>query len=202
MRNLIFDMGGVLIRFDPEYFLTREGVHDPDDRELLMKAVFHSPEWAMMDMGTLDEAGMEPIALKKLPPRLHAVAHRLIFDWNKPLEPIAGMADFIRECKGKGYGIYLLSNASTAQPAYWREIPGSEYFDGAVVSALEKCVKPQPEIFRILLDRYDLRAGDCVFIDDIQRNVDGAQAVGIEGIHFTGDMDELKAAIWAVTHVK
>lgn len=196
MRNLIFDMGGVLIRYDPEYFLTREGVLDPSDRRLLMETVFRSPEWAMMDMGLLDEAGMEPIAREKLPERLHTVAHRLIFEWNDPLEPIPGMADFIRECKANGYGIYLLSNASTMQPTYWRQIPGSEYFDGVVISALEKCVKPQPEIFRVLLDRFKLEAADCVFIDDVQRNVDGAEAVGIKGVRFTGDIASLKETIW------
>lgn len=195
MKNLIFDMGGVLIRYDPEYFLMREGVLDSSDRDILMKAVFHSPEWAMMDMGLLDEAGMEPIALAKLPSRLHAVAHRLIFEWNNPLEPIPGMADFIRECKADGYGIYLLSNASTMQPTYWQQIPGSEYFDGVVISALEKCVKPQQEIFRVLLNRFQLEATDCVFIDDVQRNVDGAEAVGIKGVRFTGDVQELRSKI-------
>jgi len=198
MKNLIFDMGGVLIRYDPEYFLTREGVLDPSDRERLMKTVFHSPEWAMMDMGSLDEAGMEPIAFAKLPSRFHDAAHSLIFDWNKPLEPVSGMADFIRDCKEKGYGIYLLSNASTMQPTYWHDIPGSEYFDGAVISAFEKCVKPQPEIFRILLDRFNLRAEDCIFIDDMQPNVVGAEAVGIKGVRFTGDTVELKETIWTL----
>ena len=195
MKNIVFDMGGVLIRYDPEYFLTREGIHDSSDRELLMRAVFRSPEWAMMDKGALDEAGMEPIALAKLPSRLHAVAHRLIFEWNDPLEPIPGMADFIRECKDEGYGIYLLSNASTMQPTYWRQIPGSEFFDGAVISALEKCVKPEPEIFHVLLDRFKLATEDCIFIDDMQRNVDGAEVVGIKGIRFTGDIRELRGKI-------
>ena len=198
MKNLIFDMGGVLIRYDPEYFLTRADITDPADRSLLMSAVFHSPEWAMMDRGTLDEAGLEPIALSKLPARLHDVAHRLIWDWYKPLEPIPGMVELIRHYKAQGYGIYLLSNASVLQPSYWPDIPGSEYFDGMVVSALERCVKPEPEIFHILLQRYGLDVADCVFIDDMQRNVDGAEAVGMRGTRFTGDVEALGKQLDAI----
>ena len=196
MTNLIFDMGGVLIRFDPKRILTREDILNQSDRELLLTTVFRSREWAMMDAGVLDEAGMEAIACTKLPARLHSVAHKLIFEWNKPLEPITGMADFIGECKRKGYGIYLLSNASSMQPAYWPEIPGNEYFDGVVVSAFEKCVKPQPEIFHILMDRFKLDANECIFIDDIPENVAGAEAVGIKGVQFNGNIGELRKTIW------
>ena len=192
MKNLIFDMGGVLITYDPEYFLTRSGIVDADDRAMLLGAVFRSPEWGMLDNGTLDEAGLEPIALSRLPERLHAVARSLIWEWFRPLEPIPGMAELIAAYKARGCGIYLLSNASYMQPEYWPDIPGSGLFDGAVVSALEKRVKPEPEIFHILLDRYGLRAEDCVFIDDMQKNVDAAEAVGIKGIRFDGSAEHLR----------
>ena len=198
MKNLIFDMGGVLITYDPEYFLTRAGIDDPGDRDMLMAAVFRSEEWGMLDKGTLDEAGLEPIALSKLPERLHAVARELIYNWCTPLEPIPGMAELIAAYKARGLGIYLLSNASTAQPKYWPDIPGSGLFDGMVVSALEKRVKPEPEIFQILLDRYGLKAEDCVFIDDMQKNVDAAEAVGIKGIRFDGNVDHLRNQLDAI----
>ena len=192
MKNLIFDMGGVLITYDPEYFLTRACIVDSEDRALLMAAVFRSPEWGMLDKGTLDEAGLEPIALSKLPERLHDVARELIYNWYRPLEPIPGMAELIADFKARGLGIYLLSNTSTVQPVYWPDIPGSGLFDGMVVSALEKRVKPEPEIFRLLLDRYGLKAEDCVFIDDMQKNVDAARAVGMKGIRFDGDAEHLR----------
>lgn len=198
MKNLIFDMGGVLITYDPEYFLTRAGIVDNDDRAMLMAAVFRSPEWGMLDRGTLDEAGLEPIALSKLPERLHAVARDLIWRWCSPLEPIPGMAELIAAYKARGCGIYLLSNASYMQPEYWPDIPGSALFDGAVVSALEKRVKPEPEIFHLLLDRYGLKAEDCVFIDDMQKNVDAAEAVGIKSIRFDGNADHLRNQLDAI----
>ncbi|MGX8706075.1 MAG: HAD family hydrolase [bacterium] len=195
MRNIIFDMGGVLLRFDPEHFLAREALSDAD-RALLMAAVFRAPEWPMLDSGALDEADMEPIALSKLPERLHAVAHRLIFDWEEPIEPIPGMAELVAECKNRGYSVYLLSNASRRQPEYWPKIPGSEHFDGGVVSAFERQVKPNPEIYHTLLNRFHLSPADCLFIDDMQRNVDAAIAVGMCAVRFTGDVQAIRKAIF------
>ncbi len=196
MQNIIFDMGNVLIRYAPEHFVEREGVADPADRALLLENIFHSPDWPRLDWGELDEADLAARALPKLPPRLHAAALRLIFAWEQPLEPIPGMADFVRSCKARGCGVYLLSNASHRQPTYWPRIPGSECFDGAVVSAFEGCVKPLPEFYIALLTRYNLQAEDCVFIDDLPRNVAGAEAVGMRGVLFDGDVDALRRAVF------
>ena len=194
LRNIIFDMGGVLIRWDPEYFIDRAGIADPADKALLMRAIYASPNWPKQDAGEIDEAEVERRAKAMLPERLHAVAHDLIFHWETPWDPIPGMADFARDCKAAGLGVYLLSNASVRQPEYWPGIPGSAYFDGAVISALEKCVKPGPEIFRVLLDRYRLKAEECLFVDDVQANVQGAEKVGLQVFWFRGDVEELRKA--------
>ena len=197
MRNVIFDMGNVLINYDPEHFVRRE-TSDPEDQALLLRHIFHSPQWPMLDGGEMDEPELEALVLTALPKRLHAAAHRLIFAWNEPMEPIPGMAELACECKARGMGVYLLSNASRRQTEYWPMIPGSAVFDGAVVSALERRVKPDPEIYRILLDRYRLRPEDCLFIDDIQKNVDGALAVGIPAVRFTGDVEALRSHIFGM----
>ena len=191
INNIVFDMGGVLINFDPEHFVDRENLSEAD-RALVMAAVFRSPEWPMLDRGTMNEADMLPIALKKLPERLHAVARRLILNWEEPVEPIPGMAELIAECKAKGRRVYLLSNASRRQREYWPLIPGHEHFDGWVVSAFEGVVKPDPVIYRTLLERFGLDPADCLFIDDMQKNVDGARAVGMNAVRFTGDVAALR----------
>ena len=67
--------------------------------------------------------------------------------------------------------------------------------DGAVISALEKCVKPGAEIFQVLLDRYQLKAGECLFVDDVKANVEGAEKVGIRGYWFDGDAEKLRNAV-------
>ncbi len=195
MNNIVFDMGGVLINFKPDHFLDRENLSEAD-RALVMAAVFRSPEWPLLDMGAMDEADMLPIALSKLPERLHAVARRLILNWEEPVEPIPGMAALIADCKAAGKKVWLLSNASRRQPEYWPLIPGHELFDGGVVSAFERVVKPDPVIYNILLERFGPDPADCLFIDDMQKNVDGACAVGMNAVLFTGDVEALRRAIF------
>lgn len=185
-------MGRVLVEFYPEDFLTKEGITDKEERELLLREIFHHEDWTNMDAGIMTEQEMYDEAVKRIPEHLHQTAHNLIFDWNDPIIPVKGMEDFVRECKEKGYGIYLLSNASVAQPVYWLRIPGHQYFDGTVVSALEKVMKPDVRIYQILLDRYGLKAEECLFIDDVQRNIAGAEKAGIRGYLFDGNVDKLR----------
>ena len=194
-KSVVFDMGNVLIYFTPEHFIDREGITDEGDRELLMKSIYGAPEWPLMDSGDVREEELEEKVKKILPERLHAAAHRLIWEWEIPMEPVEGMAGFVKECKERGFGVYLLSNASFRQPEYWPQIPGSEYFDGTVISAYEHLVKPSPEIFRILLDRFHLNAADCYFIDDLPGNVAGAESVGMTGILFEGDVEKLRKIV-------
>ena len=195
MRNIVFDMGNVLINYDPVWFVERLGPLPEGDRALLLREIFHSPDWPRLDAGEIREADLEAAALARLPERLHAAARRLIYRWEEPSEPVPGMAEFIRACKGRGFGIYLLSNASLRQKDYWPGIPGSECFDGRVVSAEERCVKPDPRIYRILLERYGLRAEECLFVDDVPANVEGARARGMEAFLFTGDVGALRRAV-------
>lgn len=197
IRNVVFDMGNVLIRFDPVHFVERAGIENKEDRQALLDAVFHSPEWPLMDRGDLDESDLYEIARRRLPERLHAAAHELIFSWERPMEPIPGMADLARDCKAAGMKVYLLSNASRRQTEYWPDIPGSECFDGAVISALLRLVKPDAAIYRALLERYRLNAEETVFIDDMPVNVAGAIEAGMRGIVFDGDVAALRRAVLA-----
>ena len=174
-------MGRVLIQFDPEYFLDKEKVTDPKDREILLKEVFHSPYWKQMDEGKLDETEMYEKIIDKIPDHLHDIAERLQFHWWEPLLPVEGMEELVRALKKKGYGIYLLSNASVSQKLYWPSFSCSGCFDGVIVSAFEKCIKPDPRIYQILLERYDLKPEECIFIDDAPANIEAAERLGITG---------------------
>ena len=82
IRNIVFDMGNVLIRFDPELFMTREGITRPKDREVLIQELFRSLEWAQMDRGDLREETAEPLILARIPDRLKDSARRLLYDWS------------------------------------------------------------------------------------------------------------------------
>ena len=191
IKNIIFDMGNVLIRFDREVFLTRLGVAQAD-RELLKREVFQSLEWARMDRGSLTDAEAAQSICRRLPEHLHDAAEKLVQMWDRPILPVPGMLELIRELKEKGYGIYLLSNASLRQHDYWPRVEASRYFDGTLISADVKLVKPQPEIYRLLLEKFDLKGEECFFVDDLPSNVEGAFYVGIPGAVFHNDITRLR----------
>lgn len=195
LKNIIFDMGNVLIRYEPEYFIDRLGIESNSDRRLLLNSIFRSPDWPLLDRGELSEDELETRVRERLPERLHDYAHQLIFEWDVPIEPVPGMADFIADCKRAGTGVYLLSNASLRQREYWNRIPGHEHFDGRVVSAEVRCVKPMPEIYRYLVDTYKLDAQECLFVDDVWENINAAEQVGIRGFLFTGNVETLRSEV-------
>lgn len=192
IKNIIFDMGSVLIRFDRDLFIERTGVADEADKKLLMREVFLSLEWARMDRGSLTDEEAWKIICKRLPEHLHEPARKLVAFWERPILEVDGMYDLVKECKENGYGIYLLSNASYCQHDYWDRIPASTFFDGTLISCDVKYVKPQPEIYRTMLDKFSLKAEECFFIDDAAINIEGAFTCGIAGAVFHDDAMELR----------
>lgn len=188
IRHIIFDMGGVLREWDPDKFLDRCGL-PAEDREVLMREIFQGMEWPMQDFGLITEEETLQRVCSRIPERLHAAAEKLILHWEDLSEPIPGMADVLRRLKANGYGIWLLSNASKRHGSYWNRLPGSEYFDGLVISAFEGVLKPDLTMYRTILERFGLRAEECVFTDDMPVNAAGALAAGMDGIVFKGTED-------------
>ena len=146
IRNIVFDMGQVLIRFDRDFFIRRLGV-EGDDAKLLLREVFLSLEWAQMDWGSISDEQAAVSVCARLPERLHDAAEKLVTMWDRPILPIEGMYELVEQLKAAGYGIYLLSNASVRQQDYWPRIPCSRFFDGTLVSWEVGSVKPEREIY-------------------------------------------------------
>lgn len=191
IRNIVFDMGNVIIRFDPSHFLDREGIIDPEDRTLVMNELFLSVEWAQMDLGVLTEESAEPQIMARIPEHLKERVHRLLYSWAWPRELIPGMEELVMGLKKAGYGIWLLSNASVAQHRYWPDVPASRFFDGKLISCDLGIVKPDPEIYKAFVRRFSLVPEECVFIDDAPNNVAAAIGCGWSGIVFHGSSEEL-----------
>ena len=198
IKNIVFDMGNVLIYFNREIFLDRVGVTDPEDRKLLMREIYLSTEWARLDRGSLTPAGAEKLMCERLPERLHEKVTGLVSEWARPILPVPGMAELVRELKENGYNIYLLSNAACDQHVYWPEIPGHEYFDGTLISADVLHVKPEREIYEHLCLKFSLKPEECVFIDDSTVNAEGAFRCGIAPIVFHDDVGELREKLAAL----
>ena len=189
-------MGNVLIKYDPYYILAEHGVKDPEDVRLLSENIFFSPGWYKMDLGVYVEEDIYNDAIAALPERLHLKAKEILDSWYESMPPIEGMAKLVYKLKDQGLNIYLLSNAGKSKDIYWGSVPANECFDGTVVSAFEGCVKPDIRIYNILLERYDLKAQESIFIDDAKANVDGAKAAGIAGYLFDEDVEALSRFIF------
>ena len=196
IKNILFDMGQVLIRFDQKFFIQRLGIEDAD-MELLLREVYRSVEWVQMDRGSLREEEAFERIRARLPERLHDAAWKLVIMWDRPILEIDGMYELVEELKELGYGVYLLSNASVRQHEYWPRIPASKFLDGKLISADVHVIKPQPEIYRLCLEKFNLKAEECFFIDDAPANIEGALQCGIPGAVFHGDAALLRRQLRA-----
>ena len=196
IENIIFDMGCVLIEWNPAKMVQRIGI-EGEDAALLVREVFSDSEWVGLDRGRLTEEEAIAIFRARLPERLHAAVERCVYWWREPVWPVPGMGDLVRDVKAAGYGVYLLSNAASALHGYFSTIPGSECFDGMIVSADWKLLKPQHEIYEKLYETYSLDPAKCFFIDDNPSNIDGAIVTGMDGVLFDGDLPRLRQKLRA-----
>lgn len=190
IRNMVFDMGNVLVRFDPERFMDNAGITDRQDRELIRKELFMSIEWAQMDLGTLTEETAEPLFLPRFPERLRSSVSQLLFHWADHREVIPGMEALLEKLKNAGYSLYLLSNASVMQHEYWPRFSMSALFTGKLISCDIGIVKPNPGIYERLTEQFHLQPEECFLTDDQPINVAAAVQCGWSGIVFHGDVAE------------
>lgn len=192
INTIIFDMGQVLIQWKPETMLTDLQLTQ-DETKLVVQELFQSAEWVRQDRGTITEQEVVDAVCARLPKKLHCAVETMVFGWHQRfLAPMPGMAELVRDLKEAGYRIYLLSNASLALRSYFPWIPGSEYFDGLMVSAEEKLLKPQHEIYEALYDRFSLNPATCFFVDDSPANIEGAYCTGMAGTVFRGNAARLR----------
>lgn len=183
IKNVIFDFGNVLVEYNIKEFMAKKGM-SPDMIKRILKASIMGPFWDEFDRGAISEE--EAIAgFLSIDPEIENELH-IVFD------NITGMLtkrDFaipwVKELKAAGYNVYYLSNYSKkAFDECADSIGFIEYMDGGIVSHRELMVKPNPDIYRLLIDRYQLVPEECVFIDDTPANVDVAKELGMEGIVF------------------
>ena len=194
VRTVVFDMGGVLLKWDPLVY-ARAACDDEEDAQLLSEAVFGSQEWAWQDAGAVGEDTVAWTSKARVPKRLHAAVDQLVYHWHDARAFMPQTGELVRELKAAGFGVYLLSNAGESFVKYCEQIPAFDCFDGVVVSYAEHVVKPDARIYRALLDRYGLDASTCLFVDDVEKNVEGARRVGMRGWRFDGDVARLRRAL-------
>jgi len=192
VEAVVFDLGSVCIDWNPRYLYRT--MFDGDDVAMeYFLAEVCSQEWnAQMDEGVPWADAIELLSIEYPEWRAHIVAFRE--RWEEMLgEAIHGTVEIIERLQAAGVATYALSNWSAetfpiAVPRY----PFLQRFDGIVISGMEGVRKPDPRIFRTLLDRYGLRPERTVFVDDVEENVFAAEALGMVALRFT-DADVLRA---------
>ena len=194
IENVVLDMGGVLMDWDPVK-ISRALCDDADDAALLAHVVFDSREWGWVDAGAIVPETVAWTAKLRLPERLHDLADTFALRWHEVFEPLPEMGELVRELKEAGYGVYLLSNAGPTFADYRARIPAIDLFDGVLVSCWEHVVKPDAAIYLLFCERFGLKPESCLFVDDMRRNVVGAERVGMRGYLYDGDVDALRRFI-------
>jgi len=183
-KTLVFDLGGVLIDWDPRY-LYRKMFDDEGDIDIFLSEVCNS-EWNVkQDAGrALAEATAERVALF---PEKKSLIESFYDRWEEMLGGEMGeTVDILRELKAKDETLYALTNWSGETfPIALQRFDFLHWFEGTLVSGDEKLAKPDPAIFHLLLNRYNLQAQDCLFIDDSKINIEAASRIGFETHHFT-----------------
>jgi putative hydrolase of the HAD superfamily len=194
IENIVFDMGNVLIRYDPLDYVAKH-TDDAADRAALLREVFHSVEWVRQDRGSItDDEAVAGISAR-LPERLRGAVRSLIENWHRELQPIPGMADIVRGLKAAGYGVYLLSNTGWRYREFRLGMPALECFDGEFISCDWHLLKPNELIYLTFCHHFSLSPHSCFFIDDSPLNIEGAINAGMRGFVFHGDTEALKAAL-------
>jgi 2-haloacid dehalogenase len=181
---LIFDLGGVVLDWNPRY-LFRGLIPDEAQREWFLTEVC-SPRWnAQMDAG---KPSAEAVA--ELSARYPGHASWIRAYWERWPEMLGGLVpgtgELIADLAAAGRDLYAITNfPAEVWPVTLDTFPVLSQFRDVIVSGLEGVIKPGPEIFALALRRFGVAAGDCLFIDDVAANVDGARAAGIAAVQFT-----------------
>jgi 2-haloacid dehalogenase len=184
-KAVVFDLGGVLIDWDPRHLYRKLLADDGAVEEFL--ATICTPEWnAELDRGRPFAEGVAEL-VERHPEHAAAIAayHQR---WPEMLGgEITGTVQILAELRAAGVPLYALTNWSAETFVLSRDrFEFLDWFDGLVVSGEERVIKPDPRIFRLLLDRFGLDPGATFFVDDSEANVAAARRVGLDAVRFTG----------------
>lgn len=200
IKNLVFDLGNVLISFKPAEYLSRIG-YSGNKKKIILDDIFGSREWLMLDNGDLSTSE----AIDSIAAGSSLKRHEITEIFNRRheiLNPIAPNLKIVPELKKQGFRLYFLSNFPADLWERVRTADGNnysffKYFDGGLISAEAKLSKPDIRIYRMLLEKYSLRPEECLYIDDIEANVRSAEVAGMKGIVTFGS-EEIEEEIYRV----
>lgn len=193
IKNIVFDMGNVILRWDPDYIASKLSNND-NEKDIIKLELFASDNWALLDAGKIS---LDEVVASFKKEHFDLLKHAL-YHWYDYFEPIEAMIPVVKDLKERGYHLYLLSNCNIQFDEYYQKVTAFNYFDDFYLSAKHQLVKPDIAIFKDFLQEFNLQAHESVFIDDMLENVNGAKQTGMEAYLFNGDIEALKRYLKSV----
>lgn len=183
ITTIIFDIGNVLAGFTWKEHYESFG-YDEEMVERIAKATVKNPAWNEFDRGAMSAEEIVQTFVKT-DPEIEEDIRKVLGNVSTMIRRYAYAIPWVEELKSKGYRVLYLSNFSEkAETDCAHALDFIPYMDGGILSYQEKVIKPMPEIYQLLIDRYGLVPEECVFMDDTAANLTGAEKFGIHTIHF------------------
>ena len=186
IKNVVLDMGNVLLDFNPEFVMDQFCSSD-EEKDVIRRELFEGPEWKMGDRGDIKDKDRFDMIKGRVPEKYHAALKNCADNWGICMTPLDGAEDFCRSIKAAGLGIYVLSNASDLFYDYFPKFLPLDFFNGVFVSANYHMLKPDVKIYRRFLEESGLKGEECLFVDDLEQNVAGAKEAGMNTFRFMND---------------
>lgn len=183
IKNIVFDFGNVIIKWDINSILEKYAVKDVESKKL-KEIIFESEEWLQLDEGIINKGQAEKIFQDKAPDNLKNQVREIMNTWFEKIEFNKEICNLIKKLKQDGYKIYGLSNTNIQFYEYIKKSDIGIYFDGFVISAVEKMMKPDKRIFARLFEKFSLNPQECFFIDDTKENIIAGKECGMRGVVF------------------
>ncbi|VTZ38258.1 hydrolase [Streptococcus pneumoniae] len=179
--NIIFDLGNVLIEWNKEKILSKICKNDLE-YNLFNKFVFQSNLWIDLDNGKISLEFLENQLIDEMGHQYQDQIHELVWNWFNYVDLYDEVYELIKQLKKKNFQIYVLSNTSSIFHILLDSVLSkvSSALDGYVISCEVKMMKPQKEIYLSLVNKYQLDIKDCIFLDDLEENVEAARTLGIK----------------------
>jgi putative hydrolase of the HAD superfamily len=190
IKNIVFDMGNVLLEWVPENIVGRF-VDDKDRAKLIADTVFEQEMWNKYDRSEISEDEIRKIAKDKLGDEYAEDIDEVLDNWQYCLPINEKTNHLLKYFHHKGFGVYMLTNANKKFLEIKRDLHVIKYMNGYLASYEVGCAKPDEKFYNLFLNKFDLKAEECLLIDDLVANCDGARKVGMTAVLFDGDYDHL-----------
>lgn len=187
IKNIVFDLGQVLLKYDWEGYLSSLG-YKGELYEILADAIFRNPDWETGDAGIVTPEEWEQLFIKNAPEYEEDIK-RVYTGIKHTISQFPYVKEWIKLLKEEGYNLYFLSNYSEKlHKDTVHHMDFMVHFEGGIFSYEVKCMKPDLKIYQLLLEKYNLKPAETVFYDDRKVNVDAALSLGIVGKLFTPEV--------------